>query len=501
VRPDWGTEVFDFQNYWPWPFRTRQRILFVADVSVNVSPGGFSVARVSELIDGLSRGCVDFDVTVAQRGAGFRFTPELLRNYDQVWIFAFNGAAPDADEIAALSSWMDNGGGVFATGDHSTLGEALGSAIPRVRHMRAWTTADDVPPQGGLTRHDTLTPSGVGQFVGIGGEGDQTPQVVEPVFRRSRVRRFEHVWPHEVLCHPTLGVIDVMPDHMHEGRTFSREEVRRRAGAQADFGIADGEPLWPEEICHGRTIASPPATKATPVDSARFEMITVYDGHAADEGHGRVVVDSTWHHWFDMNLVGLEAAADQTPWLKVSRYFENVAAWLSRPKTSWCEILGQLNNYPLIELIPELDAGLPFGDVGTAMFDQLRADIGPCATLRVINDICDVSPGLCNAIAEFNRRLPDDPFGPMCLSCPPPGFFEGLILEAAARSVMDHFADVDGRSAIPLDEDGYFVAEESVLNDTFPDRFDGHLTNILAEAATIQLRDLSRMSEAWEGLL
>lgn len=77
-----------------------------------------------------------------------------------------------------------------------------------------------------------------------------------------------------------------------------------------------------------------------------FGVVGAFDGHRA--GVGRVVVDATWHHWFDMNLVGLPAgfplqSDDQRKRLgftspenqgpehlrRICRYFYNVADWLS----------------------------------------------------------------------------------------------------------------------------------------------------------------------------
>jgi hypothetical protein len=60
----------------------------------------------------------------------------------------------------------------------------------------------------------------------------------------------------------------------------------------------------------------------------RFALIGVYDGDPV--GIGRVVVDSTWHHWFSMNLVGFQ---EHVPGLYagMQNYYRNVALWLSTP--------------------------------------------------------------------------------------------------------------------------------------------------------------------------
>jgi hypothetical protein len=60
----------------------------------------------------------------------------------------------------------------------------------------------------------------------------------------------------------------------------------------------------------------------------RFGLVSVYDGDPV--GLGRVVVDSTWHHWFSLNLVGIQQA-DLPAYEKMQAYYRNVAMWLAKP--------------------------------------------------------------------------------------------------------------------------------------------------------------------------
>jgi hypothetical protein len=57
-------------------------------------------------------------------------------------------------------------------------------------------------------------------------------------------------------------------------------------------------------------------------------LVSVYDGDTV--GLGRVVVDSTWHHWFSYNLVGI-VERDIPAYQKMQAYYRNVALWLARP--------------------------------------------------------------------------------------------------------------------------------------------------------------------------
>src|SRR4051812_17437176 len=91
----------------------------------------------------------------------FSFATDLSV-YDVILLFGF---ASDSDvhgsgqperlsdaELFAITTFMNNGGGVFATGDHESLGRPLCGLIPRVRSMRKWFFPNDggsVPRQFG----------------------------------------------------------------------------------------------------------------------------------------------------------------------------------------------------------------------------------------------------------------------------------------------------------------------------------------------------------------
>jgi hypothetical protein len=179
-----------------------------------------------------------------------KITELNLSKYDELWLFG-NGAAEthklEEDEIKAIKDFMDAGGGVFATGDHDDLGAALSSKIPRVSKMRRWEM--DKPPGLGRQRNTTLQPrypagheeavtvkrkrvapgtSDPGTTDSVLGEGvdtfpfdnqsDDIPQdiIVKRYSIASPYWWEAHSRPHPLLCSKE-GVIDVLPDHMHEG--------------------------------------------------------------------------------------------------------------------------------------------------------------------------------------------------------------------------------------------------------------------------------------------
>ncbi|MCC5612440.1 hypothetical protein LC612_38540, partial [Nostoc sp. CHAB 5834] len=141
--------------------------------------------------------------------------------------------------------------------------------------------------------------------------------------------------PHELLCGPD-GPINVFPDHMHEGEAIAPTVLDPAIWRKN----AAGNVVAPEVIAWGK-IAQPDLDKS----GTEFGVVSVYNGHQVQEGAftnvGRIVADSTWHHWFDVNLTGVEgtltvdqqgfpaSASGQAALKKIESYFLNVAIWLA----------------------------------------------------------------------------------------------------------------------------------------------------------------------------
>jgi hypothetical protein len=305
----------------------------------------------------------------------FKFTQEgfNLDHWDQVWLFADrpnveDGGPSDTDaripgpyeltdqEVLRLVEWMDRGGGVFAVGDHSILGASLCHRIPRVRTMRRWTHADGVPENSGPSRNQTEQPS-TEAFP----ERDLNLQPVELAY----IQTMNHLpfgvmhRPHALMC-TKYGPIQRFPDHMHEGEVVPEDEVQLDRGLDIPgydkpeypdavptflpFGSAGiGTIAWrprPQVIAYGRTtnplvVGGPPESEVNALyrlvslGYKRFGLVSVYDGARANVG--RVVCDSTWHHWFSYNLAGI-AAAGNVDFGKMTSYYRNIALWLASPE-------------------------------------------------------------------------------------------------------------------------------------------------------------------------
>lgn len=446
----------------------------------------FGVGRFIELLRSTTLGCTEFVVDVARREGvfadngsgpgdhlrytGFRFDSavageSVLSRYHELFLFGFNpgnSGGPDSDispvdaaERAAVLGWMNGGGGIFATGDHDYLGADLASGIPRVRSMRRWTNADGVPTIGGTTRLDTNQPETPGELAGsdviaISAEEDDVPQPIRwTPASRYRTGIFEYRRPHEILCHPQHGPIDVMPDHPHEGTCFTTAEIASTPARRADF---PGSEL-PTIIARGRVVADPPHRQAKgDVPASTIQTISVYDGW--QENVGRIVTDSTWHHWFNMNLSGIEAAGGEN-WDKISRYFINVAKWIAPRGTyrarCWWELLGSHFTYPGIE---EFHSRASLLELGDALHTSLARVHGPCTVRSVVlESICDMAPELCRGLRERFEVPNPAP----CLTCPPIELLERIVLGGMVRGTLPIAnkarAALRGREPIELSSD------------------------------------------------
>src|SRR5579875_144243 len=147
----------------PWPILSKIDVLVVMDGRpfsahyASFGPGdpstdpnyGDQYFGLSEFIRTLTAGgplFSEFRVTKAHRDSdvgghadieNFRFDAHDLSEYDEIWLFGVAGPgetdAPMSDsELAALATFMDGGGGIFATGDHEDLGVVLNGRVPRV---------------------------------------------------------------------------------------------------------------------------------------------------------------------------------------------------------------------------------------------------------------------------------------------------------------------------------------------------------------------------------
>ena len=368
-----------------------------------------------------------------------------LADYDMVLLFAIQAGDPDpalAPEAEAIAQYMEAGGGFFATGDHANLGAPLCGLIPRVRSMRRWWGGTGpagqpaAPSPVGATRHDTTQPGpdGITQFE------DQSDEVGQPIHETRygaglSVRQgyiAKKSLPHPLLCSPA-GTVRVLPDHMHEGTcevpsnlagTFSLAGATVREYPDYTASGQPPQPLAPEVVAtgHVRLNTTSPALDTNahfggtdPTNDITFGVIGAWDGHRV--GKGRVVVDSTWHHFFNINLTGDRYLEDEglgaqhtqklhgfyipdgmggrkpsPDYVMVQWYFRNIVYWLipaTRHESIWWTTLVDVARRPrLVEELGHIDQAKMLTLEHFHYFGQLAEDYltqarGACATYTI----------------------------------------------------------------------------------------------------------------------
>lgn len=321
-----------------------------------------------------------------------------LASYDQVWIFGFaQGGALSPAEIATLSEFMNGGGGVFATGDHGAIGSTIGASLPRARHMREWSSV----PMGGesdvtqaVERIDTVVNPGANDLYEFEDQSDDLPQRIYPRYRVSASAANATQW--EARVHPLLMLpgapalraessgnagftrdVDVLPDHPHESVCYDVKTPAALAGTYTlggqsydEFRPSAASPavrLSPEIVAYavsgGRSVRN--GVWKPPVRPQMFGVVSAYDGRLASaypgkaQRPGRIVCDSTWHHYVNVNLDGvgtgrsglgtwsgggpLSGTFTPGPALeKIYGYYRNIASWLQPANRVRCRLFWEL---------------------------------------------------------------------------------------------------------------------------------------------------------------
>jgi hypothetical protein len=381
-------QIADWAKWRPWWRKPANcRILMYGDSGVALSGGSFQgLTYVKTLLESHAYYYVKFAVDFCNRdgfdpsatvrpGQVSRLTDlDIMNKYDEIWFFGLNsGASLNAAELTLIDQFMSapKYGGVLTTGDHFTLGQGLSGQIKRVGQLRQYPAPPSSAPD-----YNTTMVARPGETINypFDNQSDDIPQRIRykrywagPLFRR----------PHPVLCGPD-GPIDVLPDHQHEG-----EALAPAVAGDANWPTAGGHQEAPEVIAWGR-IKDPGATKA----GQEIGVISAYNGHMSDVG--RIVADSTWHHWFDINLIGLagspppytgfdDTVAGQAALKKIDAYFLNVGVWLAPPAVQSAMRLAAWWWIIWSDLVVELDTHASLRLWGRAGIDALGRQSSRCA--------------------------------------------------------------------------------------------------------------------------
>lgn len=503
--------------HFPWKRPCPQKILIVTDGY----PGSFLNGSFSKYYFGLSAVIdtlldqteyyVKFNLTLAHRQTddhkpnvpvsdpayqrygpnfeGFRFTTAAndiktgkafdINYYDQIWLFGVRANVNDVfklddDELVILTEWMKKGGGLFATGDHDDLGASLCARVPRASKMRMWTTifnnngqvVKSPPVPNGVNRHDTLK-SGHDNTYTFDDESDDIPMDISPKFyyRWSWHPFYRTKFPHPILCGKD-GVIDILPDHPHEGEVIEENQVNiseTLVNGEKEFPKIGSLNFRPEVIAHAHVLGDHTAMSDInkgAANSKTFGAIGAYDGYQTNLG--RVVVDSTWHHWFDVNLIGRPVGYLNTPpfdstnpktlgflgspsgliaYKRIQNYFINVGLWLAPKSDRLCMLNGLLwgyvVKYPAVE---RFSPKMPIIELGTYAKDALGKIAGQC-NLR--SWIFEVYPAeIIKTFDYFNGKGPHQ-----CLTCPPEDLLEIYALGAITRNLLELAYEIQDESS------------------------------------------------------
>lgn len=248
----------------------------------------------------------------------FRFeNDQVVAGYDEAWLFGDHfrlfSTELKNDEIEVVSRLMGRRmGGIFATGDHQSLGAAMNASLPRIGTMRAWDSKSPPFSSDSAARHDTKRVTATGRST----ENDAIPQTID-VIRYKALK--SSPYPHPLLCGPR-GEIEVLPDHMHEGNC---PDLVLGALLESEYPARHGIRMPPLVIARSHSFALDGPT-------GEFGAIGAYDGHPV--GIGRVVVDASFHHFLNQNLTGFIASPDASPYENFKAYFRNIAVWLCPPE-------------------------------------------------------------------------------------------------------------------------------------------------------------------------
>jgi hypothetical protein len=331
--------VLDGQYRFEEPAVTRD---FTFTVLVNtLRDEGFNLTRVHR--DNIGPNAVA-DGKVDIQNFNFATSVNLL-GYDVIWMIGYYGRNMSGNsgghkltdvEIGALTRFMNAGGGVFATGDHDSMGADMCGFVPRVRAMRAWFGPADIPspmpeilemdfprnfPPLDAERADTVQRNPLGDYdlddnginenhVYFENQSDSIPQPLSPTTSPA----------HPILRRNGMD-ITVFPDHMHEGQTLGVVDLAGvinpydrslPTGVDAsfiEFPTVDGVREFPTVIATGQGLGyserfgagTGPVLTGVAMPK-EVNSLCVYDGW--NVGVGRIVTGSTFHHYIDINLTG-----------------------------------------------------------------------------------------------------------------------------------------------------------------------------------------------------
>lgn len=317
---------------------TPIRILIYTDydqIDDNEDPQGWGITELRKLITYKTHRFADFVVERRYRFESMprplRLTSDFLCQYDELWVLAFNNAREspfelNKDEVDALFEWMNKGGGLMVAGDHAAgfcdtgnpqtfgaHGRSLGEPMKRAGQLRKWVgppTACTDKPLADRDNYNTCEGSDPEELDLIESQSDANP---------AKLLQLRGV-PHSLfIINETKGaainLINRFPDHPHESQLLELTTL--------DDDWPPGSPL--------PVTAAKARDKRFPAEQRDYPLVIAWDGPGQ---YGRIVADSSFHHYLNINLAGIpdrdasgfpvpKSALDQ-----IGNFYRNLALWL-----------------------------------------------------------------------------------------------------------------------------------------------------------------------------
>lgn len=408
--------------------KVKIKILVIAEEPINFeSEDGYSVARALESISLFCTRFITFDVykeklesylsdEQAQR------IKERVGEADVIMLFGYRANQDHMRENQVQESpfnkviWeaMKEGKGVFACGDHETRGQWLCGSIPIVQDLQLWDEPVPTTARSGEYVNDTILRPDFWLYSGFDSYHHQSDNIPTELFPHysAYFHPFHKLYPYVHNVHPVLSlpvllrgkpVLKKFPDHMHEGEVVLPNEARIREAT------IDGEFVYP---CSEPGFLAPYALAG--IDSKKYEILGEnlkltkrrflclggFDGFPCKRG--RVLVDSSFHHWVHVNLTGeldppgrevtLEYRSEykarfgkaifnglaEEDFLEISNYFLNTVLWLA-PRAKQIEMAVRGLHWAVEEVRKgrhtNPTAAHPL-DVGNAVLKVAQSEIG-----------------------------------------------------------------------------------------------------------------------------
>jgi hypothetical protein len=388
------------------------KVLAYTDDPTKVTETGepFGIRELKQHVRNHQPAFATVDIKLVSRSSKFVHAINKLdhvltaERFDEIWFFGIHqknkspftlgipgGGGPESElnqnEISLLDRLMrvDGGNpgiGILIAGDHANpppdvklklgpnelcpplnhetflgLGRAIGKTVPRAGLLRKWQGPPTHCPNDSFNTQVFL----------LGTDPDASAPQMDPIPQHLNLQRFDQDGtpnpkgqPHQLFIYTDGQPIDIFPDHNHEGELLIPEPDPAIWPATPQV-----QPL-PRVVAEGKDKR----------DGRPLKIVMAYDGDAV--GFGRIAADSSWHHYFNVNLKFFRSPAPVgSDADRIGQYYGNLALWLA--PHSLRRQMGQLMLAWIAEHpVMMEEAGSGAGNIGSAAFRTLLEVSSPC---------------------------------------------------------------------------------------------------------------------------